>query len=101
VAAGVVLTGIGLLPTFHFAYWVVRGGTFAWFEAVLMGFVFLGPWLMIDAMKRGPYLEVRTNEGTKKLAFDPNADREMLDKSLAAAEQLHGYRIERAAGGQD
>jgi hypothetical protein len=94
---GTVLTGIGLLPTWHFTNWVFHGGTFVSVEAVAMGFVFLGPWLMFNALRRGPYLEVRTEGGTKKLAFDVGADPRELETCLAAAEQLLGYSIERGA----
>ena len=100
VVAGAVLTAIGLLPTWHFAYWLVRGGTFTTIEAVMMGFVFLGPWVMVDAMKRGPYLEVRTAAGSKKVVFDRKADREMLEQAVGAAEQLLGYDVERAGRGE-
>ena len=63
-----------------------------------MAFVFLGPWLTFDAMKRGPYLEVRTAGGSKKLAFHRKADRGLLEKVLVAAEELHGYQIDRGDG---
>lgn len=95
--AGAVLTGIGLLPTWHLARWIGGGGTFYGVEAVLVGFVFLGPWLMLDATKRGPYLEVVTPGGTKKLVFERKADPGVIEQALAAAEQRFGYRIERAA----
>ena len=97
VVAGAILTAVGLLPTWHFANWVLRGGTFVSIEAVLMGFMVIGPYLMIDALKRGPNLEVRTAAGTKKLALDRKVDRLLLEKCLAAAEELLGYSIERAA----
>jgi hypothetical protein len=97
VLFGAVLAAIGLLPTWHFTNWLLHGGTFVSVEALLMGFVFLGPWLMFNALQRGPYLEVRTESGTRKLAFDGKLDPGQLDTCLAAAEQLLGYSIDRGA----
>jgi hypothetical protein len=94
VVAGAVLAAIGLLPTWHFTNWLLHGGTFITVEALLMGFVFIGPWLMVNAAKRGLYLEVRTEGGTRKLAFDGKLDPGQLETCLAAAEQLLGYSIE-------
>ena len=97
VLVGAALAVVGLVPTWHLAQWMVEGGTFFGVEAFLIAFVFLGPWLIFDGLKRGPYLEVRTGDGVKKLAFDRKADPGVIESALAAAEQRFGYRIERPA----
>ena len=52
VIAGVVLSGIAVPPTWHLANWIIGGGTFVSIEAWLIAFMFIGPWLVYDALKQ-------------------------------------------------
>ena len=102
VGAGIVLTAIGILPTMHLSHWLVQGGTFYGPEAFLVSFVFLGPWLVYDATKRGPHLDVQTTAGRRKLILDKKTvGPEQLDAFLAVVEDRLGYRIDRATDGAE
>jgi len=96
VIAGIVLSGIAVPPTWHLATWIVGGGTFVSIEAWLIAFMFIGPWLVYDALKRGRYLQVETVAGRKKLILDRRADARALEEFLAAVEQRLGYSIDRS-----
>ena len=92
---GIVLTGIGVLPAMHLVVWLASGGTFHAIEAFIVAFVFLGPWLVYDAAKRGPHLDVRTAAGHKRLILDKTVDPETLERFLTTVEGRFGYQVER------
>jgi hypothetical protein len=95
VVAGLVLTCIGVLPAMHLVVWLGSGGTFHAVEAFLVAFVFLGPWLVYDAARRGPHLVVRTGAGQKRLILDKTVDPETLERFLTTVEGRFGYAIKR------
>ena len=95
VVVGIVLAGIGVLPTMHLIHWLANGGTFHTVEAFVVAFIFLGPWLVYDAAQRGPHLDVRTAAGRKRLILDRNVDPETLERFLTAVEERFGYQVER------
>ena len=94
IAFGIILTAVGALPTYHFAHWLLRGGHFVvWVEGFLMSFILIGPWLVFDAFKRGPYLDVDTVAGRKRLVFDRSAEFTTLQRFVATAGPL-GYAVD-------
>lgn len=89
------VAAVGALPTWHLAHWIVRGGLFITWEATVVPLVFVGPWLFIDAFKRGDYLDVKTPAGWKRLVFDRSVDRSAVDAFLSAVEVSMLYKINR------
>lgn len=72
-----------------------RGGGVLWIEQVaglvILGFV--GGALLADMLRKGHYLEVRTDKSTEKLRFDRSVSVGDIETFLAEAGRRWGYPI--------
>jgi len=53
----------------------------------------IGVWLVVDALRRGYYLEVEAKGGKNKLRFDRRLSRAEIESFLATVRQRLGYEI--------
>lgn len=91
---GSVLLGFMGLQLVDFFIWLLRGGT-QYVENVLVLFMLAcaGGWLLWDATRAQWYLEVKTQDRTRKLAFERKIDAAVLTVFLNYARQL-GYSVD-------
>ena len=91
---GFVLLGFIFLPLYHVWRVFNYGGRFFGWEAFWGGFSAIGAWLIYDALKKGWYLDVRTADGHRKLAFTQGADPSQLLAFLERAKNDLCYPIQ-------
>lgn len=85
--AGVVLLGLGLVGLRLF---IANGVTFLRWEAGFLLFGGVGGWLLLEALRKGHYLLVICNKGSRKLVFDKKINEPELAQFLKNAAGL-GY----------
>jgi hypothetical protein len=85
--------GFYLLVRLLMEWW--RGGGVLWIEQVagLVVLGFVGGALMVDVLRKGHYLEVRTEKATEKLRFDRSVAAADIETFLAEAGRRWGYAI--------
>jgi predicted outer membrane lipoprotein len=95
VIMGVILIGLGYFPALHFIHWLQHGGVFFTLEGWIMPLVVAGAWAIISALKRGYFLEIEQDQGTKRLAFGKKPEPVELERFVGEVERWCGVRVSR------
>lgn len=95
IIVGWALILLGYFPLLHFIHWAQHGGVFIDLEAWIIPFAAIGGWLVYSATKRGYFLEVGQDKGTKRLTFSGKPNPGDLGAFLTTIEQDYGLKIER------
>jgi hypothetical protein len=95
---GVLLLAMGLFPIPGIIRCLGQGKIVVGHEAILVVWLFLGIWVIYDAVKRRTLLLLRTPRGTKKIAFHGAVDAEELEEFLRLVKTAFGYTVESRGG---
>lgn len=74
--------------------WLAQGGVRSWFHLIIPVFLTpVGIWLVRDATQKALYLEVQTDQKTRKISFDSKPDPQLVSIMIRHATDL-GYVID-------
>jgi hypothetical protein len=85
---GIILSILGLLPLYHFFLVEMYGGTFYFKEALATPFFIIGCYLVISCLRKGYFVEIKTDFGNQRIVFDKNAEKSRIDNLLKYARNL-------------
>jgi hypothetical protein len=90
---GAALTALGIAFAIRLWRWVGAGGTLVDVEALMLGWVVGGPWILAGALRRGVVLDVATGRTTRRLAVGRGATVDDL-RPLVAVLQRRGVLVD-------
>ncbi len=90
---GIVLTVLGCYPLVHLIEWTQRGGTLLSAEMWFIPLGIIGIVQAISAVQRGYFLEVDSEQGRKRLAFEKICDAGDVKKFVQTIETLYGMEM--------
>jgi hypothetical protein len=96
---GMVLLAPGAWGLYHLLHWAVFGGPLLIYEAIPLGFAFVGLWLIATARRRGLYLDIDTTKGRHRFAFHQTPSLQELHAFLNSLDQHLAVPIVSAAPG--
>lgn len=77
-----IVSVIGTLPILHLYIVSVYGGKFKLFEALGVSFLIIGIYLLFSSLRKGAFLEIRTNFGTKRIVFRKGVEQHKINQFL-------------------
>ena len=90
---GLALTALGLVFATRIARWAIEGGTITDIDALMLGWLIAGPWVLASAVRRGVVLRARTRRTTRKLIVGKDATIEELRAFAGRAQTEYGIHI--------
>ena len=94
ILIGVFLIVLGLASACNLALWYLRGGTAHGVEALAVGLIPIGGWLVHHAMRKRYFLRISTDSGERKLAFEATAEEQLARAFVETVGRTVPCRVE-------